>query len=295
MTTIERDPALVWNPLTEHASQPEIVPYQWIVHTAVDAPGPTDLHAYFEHHSDLESHTWLRWASHEQLMDLDRRADANYHANRFRLPDGRYVGAISTETEDDGHPEEKPWNGYQIKELIRFGVWLHRTFGIPVELPKAWDAPGMGYHCLYPNDWTNVPGKTCPGHTRTKQFIEVVLPGIRAAIAPPTNPPSEEDDDMPKPMLLRLDAKDAAVLYMSTARTIHWIRDRQALEGYKLDMQMNGLSPDVCVLSNIVDDTTADKKHLDELNDFVCNLPYIGDMAPGHKALWKGPHIASTP
>lgn len=179
--TVERDPALISRPLSEHASQPIIQPRQWIVHTAVDGPGPTNLGDYFEHSTSLESHTWLRWDRHEQLMDLDRQADANFKANRF-LKDGQYWGAISTETEDDGTPEQKPWNPYQIGELIRFGVWLHRTFGIPARLPRTWDDWGMGYHSLFPMVWTNVKGKTCPGQTRIRQFTTVVLPGIQAAI-----------------------------------------------------------------------------------------------------------------
>lgn len=286
MSTIERDPALKWNPLPEHGSQASIVPRQWIVHTFVDSVRMTTdkMQDYFEFSSDLESHTILGWAEHQQLMDFDRKADANYKANRFQIGDVWY-GAISTETEDDGDPEGKPWNAYQIKELIRFGVWLNRTFGIPPVLPKNWNDPGMGYHSLHPLIWTPHRGKTCPGSTRIKQFKEVVLPGIRAALKPkPTTPP---EDDMPKPLLVRMDAKDTAVLYMSSDRTIHWVRSTEALQGYQLDMQMNGLSPDVCVLSKIEDD----KGVIDELYDFVINLPAIGDLPPHLDQVWVGPRI----
>lgn len=103
----------------------------------------------------------------------------------------------------------------------------------------------------------------------------------------PTPDPQEDDDDMPKPMLLRLSSKDPAVLYMSSARTIHWVRSRDALKGYQLDMQMNGLSPDVCVLN-----ASASDQNLASLYDFVLNLPYIGSQAPNHSALWKGPVLA---
>lgn len=190
----DRDPALIWRPLPEASAQPTIKPYQWIVHTAVDGPGPTNLGNYFER-SDitLESHTWLRWDRHEQLMEFDRRADANYKANRF-LAGGVYCGAISTETEDDGTPEQRPWNDYQIKELIRFGTWLSRTYGIPPRIPTEPFAPGMGYHSLFPMVWTNVAGKTCPGGTRIKQFRTIVLPGIQAALT--EKPPVQEEDEM---------------------------------------------------------------------------------------------------
>jgi len=189
---VDRDPNLIWSPLPEAESQPTILPYQWIVHTAVDGPGPTDLGNYFERASvPLESHTWLRWNAHEQFMSFLRRADANFKANRF-YKDGKYRGAISTETEDDGTPVERPWNEYQIRELIRFGTWLHRTYGIPIQMPKTWDAPGMGYHSLFPMQWTNVEGKTCPGSTRINQFKNVVLPGIRKVFEAPI----QEDEDM---------------------------------------------------------------------------------------------------
>lgn len=177
-----RVPGLIWRPLPENRTQPLIVPRVWIVHTAVDAPGPTDLHGYFARPDiTLESHTWLRWDRHEQLMSADVRADANYLANPF---------AFSTETEDDGSPVLHPWNGYQVSELVRIGVWLNKTFGIPPEPPKTWNGTGMGYHSQFPNHWTNVRGKTCPGATRIQQWNDDVLPRIRAAIY-------EESDDMP--------------------------------------------------------------------------------------------------
>jgi hypothetical protein len=185
--TVRSDPALRWRPLSEHNQQPIIVPRQWIIHTAVDGPGPTDLGNYFERATSLESHTWLRWDRHEQLMDFDRQADANYKANRF-YKDLVYWGAISTETEDDGTPVQRPWNPYQLDELVRFGVWLNRTFGIPARLCRTWDDWGMGWHAMYPMIWSNQRGKTCPGETRILQFTNVVLPRIQAEL--------NGDDDM---------------------------------------------------------------------------------------------------
>lgn len=171
-----RIPGLAWRPLPENATQPAIRPTQWIIHTAVDGPGPTNLGDYFERKDvTLESHTWLSWTKHEQLMDTEVRADANYKAN---------VRAISTETEDDGTPVERPWTQYQLGELIRTGVALNRLHGIPPVLPPTWDAPGMGYHSLYPGVWTPYRGKTCPGATRIHQFKTIVLPGIQAALVP---------------------------------------------------------------------------------------------------------------
>lgn len=186
-----RIPGLRWRPIPENAFQESIVPTQWIVHTFVDSPSADleDMGDYFERTDiGLESHTVLGWASHDQLVDTEVRADANYRANR--RPDG--TGAISTETEDDGTPVERPWNTYQLGELIRTGVLLHELHGIPAELCPTPDAPGMGYHSMFgaPSDWTPAVGKTCPGATRIKQFREIVLPGIQKAVALP--PPTPE-------------------------------------------------------------------------------------------------------
>ncbi len=189
------DPALIQRILSDNAHQPLITPTQWIVHTAVDGPGPTNLGNYFESATSLESHTWLRWDRHEQFIWFDRSADANYHANHWWNPSTkRYEGAISTETEDDGQPVMKPWNAYQLKELIRFGVWLNKTFHIPARLCRSPHDPGMGWHSMWgaPSEWTNVAGKSCPGSTRIKQFKEVVLPGIQKALAAPA--PSKQED-----------------------------------------------------------------------------------------------------
>lgn len=185
---ITRDNQLDWNPLSEALTQPFITPRLWIIHTAVDGRGPTNLHNYFEQAGiTLESHTWLRWNSHEQFIPFNRSADANYKANRFRLVPvvGKWYGAISTETEDDGNPEGNPWNDYQLEELIRFGAeTIVGDLGIPAQVPGVWNGRGIGYHSLYPMLWTNVPGKTCPGLTRIRQFRNIVLPGIQAAIKP---------------------------------------------------------------------------------------------------------------
>lgn len=122
------------------------------------------------------------------------------------------------------------------------------------------------------------------------------LPKPAPAPAPtPTPPPPEEDDDMPKPLLFRLDAKDSSVIYMSAARQCHHVPNPEALQGYKLDMQMQGLSDDVCVLSKIDDAGTK----IDELYDFVVTLPWIGPFPPnwtkaGATNPWKGPVLATT-
>lgn len=145
--------------------------------------------------------------------------------------------------------------------------------------------------------------------TRKIDFVKTItnVTTFRGKVATLLNPPEPtpepkppEDDDVPKPLLVRLNPKDPAVLYMSSARTVHWVKGTEALQGYKLDMQNNGLSPDVCVLS-AVDEAGG----LEELHDFVVNLPFIGEWpyvvvsgvkkSTGTKEAWKGAHIPSEP
>ena len=54
---------------------------------------------------------------------------------------------------------------------------------------RRWDDAGLGYHTLFPSQWTNVPGKTCPGRIRIRQWNSTVLPRYLGG-------PVEEDADM---------------------------------------------------------------------------------------------------
>lgn len=141
-------------------------------------------------------------------------------------------------------------------------------------------------------DWksTSCPGNVICGHVKAGHYTTNAQPPTPT---PAPKPPVPEEDDMVKPLLFRLNAKDPAVLYMSTARQCWHIPDSEALEGYKLDMEMQGLSPDVCVLSNL--DNSGTK--IDELYDFVVTLPWVGKFpknwtATGATNPWKGPRVA---
>lgn len=161
-------PGVRWAPLPEADRQPRIVPTQVIVHTVVgsSSPGP-----YFARGDvGAECHLWVdddETATLWQFMSLNRQADANYRANR--RTDGS--GAISIETADQRDPAHQPWSDAQMHCIALAMADLHKMFpAIPFEIPTRWDAPGMGYHTLFPNEWTNVPGKTCPGQARKDQF-----------------------------------------------------------------------------------------------------------------------------
>ena len=157
--------------LPENETQSAIVPTQIILHTAVDAPGPTRLDRYFARQDvGLESHFWVPLdGTVVQMMDTNVRADANRLAN---------VRAISIETEDEGDPEGVPWTDAQIAAIVSIIKWANKEHGIPMELAPAWNAPGLGWHAMWgaPSPWTPSRGKTCPGSTRITQFTEIVLP-----------------------------------------------------------------------------------------------------------------------
>lgn len=189
-----RFPGAVWRPLPENSTQPRITPTQVILHSAVDAPGPSSLWSYFRR-SDVtvESHFFVKWdGTVEQYMDTEVRADANRHAN---------ARAISIETEDDGNPDATPWSDAQIDAIVRIIRWAHEVHGIPLRLCPAWDQPGIGYHTMFgaPGPWTPV-AKTCPGRARIAQMPRIMAAlGSNAPATPPAPAPKSSD-----PRLLRL-------------------------------------------------------------------------------------------
>src|SRR5690606_18447307 len=67
-------------------------------------------------HSGLEWHFWIAHDGRiKQVVDTDRRADANNKANAF---------AVSIETEDDGDPDREPWTDAQLWALARLIRWV---------------------------------------------------------------------------------------------------------------------------------------------------------------------------
>jgi len=165
--------------LPENATQSKIVPTQVILHTAVDAPGPTHLPRYFARADvAVESHFWIPLTGRIiQMMDTNVRADANRRAN-FR--------AISIETEDEGNPVGVPWTKAQVDSIVKIILWAHEEHGIPLDICQSWEKPGIGWHAMWgaPSMWTPSKGKTCPGPTRIAQIHAEVLPALNQE-APP--------------------------------------------------------------------------------------------------------------
>lgn len=106
----------------------------------------------------------------DQLVDTNRRADANNKANGF---------AISIETEDDGSPDDDRWTPAQAAAIVLLLRWLHEQHNIPlVRCPDPFGS-GIGYHTMFgaPSAWTPVV-KSCPGAARKAQFDLEILPAL---------------------------------------------------------------------------------------------------------------------
>lgn len=175
--------------LPESGTQPAITPTQVIAHTAVDGLNTTSLYDWFANGTNLEAHFYVaKDGTVEQYMDTEVRADANNKAN------GR---AVSIETWDGralGGGKVAPpnrWTPAQAAALTDLIGWLCDTHGIPRRVAPAWDAPGVGWHNLYPQ-WS--PGATgCPGPPRAEQLRDEIIPALaahRPATAPPTDVPA---------------------------------------------------------------------------------------------------------
>jgi hypothetical protein len=139
---------------------------------------------------DAQPHSGLEWhfmvmndGRIKQLVDTNRRADANNLANPF---------AISVETEDDGSPDADPWTPQQVKAIVKLCRWAHEEHGIPLRRCNAWNGSGIGYHTMWgaPSEWTPV-AKSCPGAARKAQFESEILPALQPPPPAPSVPQQE--------------------------------------------------------------------------------------------------------
>ncbi|MEU9415148.1 N-acetylmuramoyl-L-alanine amidase [Streptomyces sp. NPDC048272] len=172
----------------ESDNQPAIVPTQFILHSIAATWTKERTYEYWDQSTNLESHFGQSYdGSIAQYIGTQTRADANFRANL--RADG--TGAVSIETaSNDNHSD--PWTDAQVEGLIRLGVWLHQTHGIPLRVCRTASDPGYGYHRLHA-DWA-VSGTACPGDARVAQFKNIIFPGIVARANGQTAP---LEDDMP--------------------------------------------------------------------------------------------------
>jgi len=172
-------PKVVYGPtwIPEAFSQPIIHPRMAILHTNA---GPVrtawqSLWRYIlrtdislEMHFDVQMDGVIA-----NLQPLNRRADCNYKANSFYISgDSTRYGAIAFETQDNGYAslDFTPWSVEQSRSIINALTCLSVCYGILCTAPPSWNDSGIGHHVLFPNDWTNVAGKTCPGKARIRQM-----------------------------------------------------------------------------------------------------------------------------
>ena len=158
---------------------------------------------------------------------------------------------------------------------IPFG--LPRRTDIPQKVFELWERHGFSLGVKYQTKPDPMHFEFTQTLTECRRITQRLAQSMNAKPPKPKpkpQPKPEEDDDMPKPLLLRLTAKDPADPLHVSARTVHWVKSGEALQGYKFDMQNNGLSR--CRL-RAQPDLADDKGQLEELHDFVINLPFIGE------------------
>lgn len=166
-----RMPGAIWRPLPEDQTQPNHTKTQLVYHTTASHAPAKNIAAYFAQPTVNTESTFVvdLDGTIYQLLDSDRRADANYAANG---------PAISVETVGLGGTE--PWTPQQLKSLERIARWAHANHPIPLIKAPGPDQPGLGYHSLY-KEW-NESSHACPGSARQAQFEGDLLPLLQEEV-----------------------------------------------------------------------------------------------------------------
>ena len=139
-----------WRPLPESGNEPAISMRTVIHHSIVGSA--EGAYQYFRGSTAIESTFIVKKNGYFwQIMSLGEQADANFRANAF---------AGSIETEDNGNPDNDPWTPAQIDTLVWLSLEMRRLRPrIARRKCRTWTDAGLGYHTLFPGQWTNVPGK----------------------------------------------------------------------------------------------------------------------------------------
>ena len=139
-----------WRPLPDSGREPAIAMQTVIHHSIVGSA--EGAFQFFAGSTAIESTFIVKKSGYFwQCMSLGEQADANFRANAF---------AGSIETEDNGDPDRDPWTPAQIDTLVWLSLEMRRLRPLIARRKcRTWDDPGLGYHTLFPRQWTNVPGK----------------------------------------------------------------------------------------------------------------------------------------
>ena len=170
-------PNVIYRPIPESTTQPLIAPISAILHSNA-GPNKTpwaSLWAYMNRKDIVgEAHFQVDGVDGDgplvQIIPLNRRADCNYKANRW-AKDGRYVGAISFESQDRGSATlaTTSWSPIQLQHMIGVLTWLCVCYNVWCTQPASWTDSGIGHHSLF-KEWSSFIGKTCPGAARIRQM-----------------------------------------------------------------------------------------------------------------------------
>ncbi|HET9556686.1 MAG TPA: N-acetylmuramoyl-L-alanine amidase, partial [Actinomycetota bacterium] len=139
-----------WRPLPDSGREPAIAMRTVIHHSIVGSA--EGAFQYFAGSTAIESTFIVKKSGYFwQCMSLGEQADANFRANAF---------AGSIETEDNGNPDTDPWTAAQLDTLVWLSLEMRRLRPrIARRKCRTWTDAGLGYHTLFPGQWTNVPGK----------------------------------------------------------------------------------------------------------------------------------------
>lgn len=221
------------------------------------------LHPWFMNpRARASSHLYiLRKGRPEQYVDLDMVAWGNGAANSR---------SIIVETQGGAAGE---WNDHQVRELIKFWVYIHRHYGVPlraVTTSKSYER-GIAHHRLgvpatYAQKrrgvsqtggelWSSAVGKVCPGPDRIRQIPGMVAqaqkqaarkaPGKAPAPKPAkptiTTPAIEEILKMAKATHIQFSHKGKVYIANLLAGTYYHVPGPTALKQHRATLQRTGM------------------------------------------------------
>lgn len=192
-------PYATYRPVPEAYYQPTIVPWSFVLHT-MGGPTSTSPDALWRYinREDIkgECHISTGYTEIIQQLPFTIRADNNYKVNSWWV-DGRLVGAVSVETQDNGWPTlpTTPWNAFQLEHLAGIAAFLNLRYGVPLQRVAEVYGRGVDGHRRFP-EWSNVVGKSCPGDRRWTQIDGILVRAQEIVDWQPNTPapdPGEED------------------------------------------------------------------------------------------------------
>jgi hypothetical protein len=171
------DANVIRKPLPEASTQPRIIPRLAIMHSNAGPTKQSWLNLWGWMNRDTvsgEAHCVPQLdGTMVQVMPFTVRADCNYKANRW-YRDGKYYGAISFETQDNGSATlpTTPWTLAQITSMANALAAICVAYRIPCTATTSAYGAGIGYHSQFP-EWSIYVGKTCPGAARIRQMDQL--------------------------------------------------------------------------------------------------------------------------